>query len=776
MATPKQTAAQLKRLFSYMPGIFAGKKNFSALMGAIAQSDADLTNLFIDVRQQLFIDTASGQYLDMLGSNVGVTRPPLIGMVDQDFRSFIKLETYYPKQIRQLLFRLMELFYGTDTIKASAISATPGPYAVFDGADLQVNIDGIGDFDIVFSVSDFNTPSSVSSTELAADINSKISSALFASVYTNATDKLDFLQLFTNTYGPVGSITITGGSANRFLKFPSTFNLGADISSQYRLVKQSTTMLLYWAGGDNPEFSLLNVGDSVILTGTPFSTGNRGSFPILAVRDSGVSALILPTTSAILQSPNVVRYTMVSTTNISPGQSVTIAGFSLADNNGTFVVQSVATNAHIDVVSTRTTHTDDETHAGTVDLLPGASHIEFSNENGTTTGTFGVTTTDDVLFFRPTKMRLESAARQATIWEVTPNSITVTLPATPIVIRRGLAGSAHLQGTTAAIVQASPNSITLASDDFFPLTNGRFWLQSADGYLDTSVAYTYTTLDPSTKTLSGLSQPIAAIGTQLKLGVAPLASSSGTQTITVTTIAPHGMNTGEIVNFADFIGFAGITDVQLNGNWTVNTIIDQVTFTVNVGGSASSTATNSPELNKGHITTTHGSKVEITNIQQGTGYVGSYIYDPLHAPYTISGVQAKTQQSLLVGAFAGSIQLDDSSVFTSDSGEVVISYGRADEEGPIRYIAVPSTGSIFLDPAYRFKKSHPSGVAINLLSSRAGTQVTPNGSDFPVYVVDTVGPRNTLEVLIQDAAAAGVFINFVVVLPHNVYNAFGLYS
>lgn len=775
MPTPQQTAVQLQRLFSYMPGIFAGKKNFSTVMGAIAQSDADLANLFLEVRQQLFVDTASGEYLDMLGSNLGVTRPPLIGMVDQDFRSYIKLETYYPKQIRQLLFRLMELFYGTDTIKASTTSVAFGPFAVFDGANLTVDIDGIGEVDVVFSASNFNDPDHVSATELAAEINSQIPSSMFASVYRNATDKQDFLQLFTNTYGPVGSITVTGGSANRFLKFPKTFNLGADISSQYRLVKQSTTMLLYWAGGDNPQFSQLNVGDSVILTGTPFSAGNMGSFPIIGITDSGIPATILSATSALLQSVNVVRYAMPSTANIAVGKSVTITGFANSDNNGTFVVETV-NPAYIDVVSTRTTNVDDETHAGQVDLLPSASSIEFSNENGTTTGTFGVTSTDDVLFFRPTKMRLESAIRQATVWEVTPNSITVTLPATPIVIRRGLAGSAHLQGTTGVILSASPNSITLASDEFFPLTNGRFWLQWADGYLDTSTAYTYTTLDPNTLTVSGLSQPIAVRGSILQLGVGPLASQMGSNTVTVTTIAPHGLTSGELINFDDFVGFGGFSDQDINGTFTVNTVVDQVTFTANVGGSATSTTTNAPELNKGHITTTHNSKVEITNVQQDTGYVGSYIYDPLHAPYTISGTQTVTEESLLVGAFAGSILVENSSVFTNDSGQVVISYGRADEEGPIKYIAVPSTGSIFLDPAYRFKKSHPAGVAINLLSSNVGTQVTSNGSDFPVYVVDTVGPRNTLETLIQDAAAAGVFINFVVVLPSNVYNAFSLYS
>ena len=110
----RQLAKKLDKLFSFMPESFKDKTNFKTMMGAIAESDCELDNLFLEVRKQLFVDTASGIYLDKLGSNVGVERPPLIGMMDDDYREFIKLQTYYPKQIRQLLTRLMELFYGRE--------------------------------------------------------------------------------------------------------------------------------------------------------------------------------------------------------------------------------------------------------------------------------------------------------------------------------------------------------------------------------------------------------------------------------------------------------------------------------------------------------------------------------------------------------------------------------------------------------------------------------------------------------------------------------------
>lgn len=773
MASPADTAKALQRLFSHMPGAFRQGKNFNALMGSIAQSDADLQNLFLEVKRQLFVQTAEGEYLDMLGSNVGVVRPALIGMVDDDFRDFIKLQTYFPKQIRQLLFRLMELFYGRDTIKANIRSTAFGPFAVFDGATLIINTDGLAETTVTFNSSNFSDPTNVSPEELAAEINSQVASTLFASTYLNAIDKQDFLEVFTNTYGPVGSIEIVGGSANRFLKFPNTMRLGTTISTLYRLEKQSTLMKLYWAGGNNPLFSQLRLNDSVILTGTPFSAANAGSFFIGAINDTGVPAIILSTTQAQLQSPNIVRYFMPSTSNIFVGNSITITGFVNSDNNGTFIVNAVSPT-YIDVVSTRTTGAHDETHAGQVDLKPSASYISYENENGVDTATFGVTTVDDVLFFRPVKKKLESAQRPATVWEVNANEIIVTLPATPVVVRRGLAGSAHMQGTSAVVTSSFTNIVNVASNDFFPETQGHFYIQRPDGYIDRSTRYTYGALNGTQ--LLGVTPTVAAVGSLLQLGVGPLSATIGSNVVQVTTTEPHGLQSGEVLRFDDNSGFAGLTDDDLNGQFTVTNIIDDLNFTITVAHNASATTMNAPSVDKGKIFTTHGSKVVITNVQQGTGYAGSFVYDQTHAPYTISGTQTTITQDILLGAFGGSIAVFNSTVFPSDTGQVVINYGRQDEEGPINYIAKPGTSSMFLDPAYRFKKSHSAGAAINLLSSNFATVVGPTGAQLPVYVVDTISPRAKLEELLLDAKAAGVSVRFIVVLPDNVYNAFSLYG
>jgi hypothetical protein len=773
MTSNQLIAKRLAKLFTGLPNAYKDGKNFNTVLGAIAESDADLENLFIEVRKQLFVETAEGSYLDILGSNLGIPRPPLIGMVDADYREFIKLQSYYPKQIKQLLFRLMELFYGVDTIKASVTSTGKGPYALIDGATLNVQVDENVIYNIQFNAASFNNPNAVTAAEIAAQINTQIGDALFATVYRDAIDKVEYIQLFTNTYGPVGSIRVVDGTANRFLKFPDVSRGGATISTQYRIEQNVSTVRLYWAGGDNPQFAQLQIGDYALLTSPNMLSSNQGSFAINSIVDTGAFAAILASTSATFQSLNVVRYNMPSTVGIVADNNVTIAGFLNASNNGTFKVLTVSAG-YIDVESARVNAADDEAASATVDLLPSAAYIAFSNDNGVTQSIFNVTSIDDVLFFRGRRFKLESYIRPSTIWEVNGNEIVVTLPATPVVIRRNLAGSSHLQGTSATVSRMFLTSIEVNNPEFFPLLNGRFWLQKPNGVILTNKVYNYATLNVDE--LVSVTPSFTPKGELLSLGVGPLSASIGVSTVTVTSLTPHGLVSGELVNLVNFNGFAGLSDSDINGVRSIVTIIDDFTFTFNAAANATSSASNAPSANKGEIYSGRGMKVLITNVQQNTGYVGAYIYDPKNAKYTISETQTTTTQAVELGEFGASLSVFNSTVFPDSSGELIFNYGRADEEGPVRYIAKPNSSTIFIDPSYRFLKAHTSGAAINLVRSKFGTSVSTTGKEYPVYIVDTIGPRETLKTLLLDAKAAGVSMRFVVVLPDNVYNAYSLYE
>jgi hypothetical protein len=657
-------------------------------------------------------------------------------------------------------------------------TTVPGNFSVFDGSTLIFNIDGEFEETVVFGAASFSDPTNVSPQEIAATINSQVGDIMFAATYTDASLKQEFVEVYTNTFGPRGSISVVGGSANRFLRFPDTLRFGATISSQYRLEKISTNMKLYWAGGDNPTFSLLQRGDSVLLTGNTFSApfgdpNNAGSFLIDEIVSSNTPASILAASDAIFQSINVVRYAMPDTSNIIAGNSIIISGFSNASNNGTFNVINVNA-AYIDVASPRINAADDEVTSGQVDLISNAAYISFVNEEGSSTGIFNVLSTDDILFFRPTKKKLESSKRPATVWEINANEIVVTLPATPIVVRRSLKGSCHLQGVVALTDKMFTSSLNVKDASNFPAINGHFYLQKPDGAILRDAKYSYSVL--SGLQLLNVTPSPDVVGDKLSLGVGPLSTQVGSNIITVTSVEPHGLDSGELVKLRNFDSFAGLSESDINVIVAVTDILTPTMFTITLGAPASSTTTNTPSVDKGEIYTAKNSRVMITNIQQNSGYVSAYVYDPKNAPYTISENQTTLMGDVNEGEFGNYLSVHNSDVFSESFGEIVIGYGKSDEEGPIKYIAKPSSGSIFIDPAYRYVKKHSAGTPINLLRSKFATFPSSNGSNYPVYVTDTITPRETLKVLIQEAVAAGITIRFIILLPDNVYNLYSLYE
>lgn len=63
------------------------------------------------VRDQLFLDSATGVHLNRIGSNLGVDRP-VIGFSDDQWRAIVKLIALQPKLIRNLFLRVLEVIVG----------------------------------------------------------------------------------------------------------------------------------------------------------------------------------------------------------------------------------------------------------------------------------------------------------------------------------------------------------------------------------------------------------------------------------------------------------------------------------------------------------------------------------------------------------------------------------------------------------------------------------------------------------------------------------------
>lgn len=148
------------------------------------------------------------------------------------------------------------------------------------------------------------------------------------------------------------------------------------------------------------------------------------------------------------------------------------------------------------------------------------------------------------------------------------------------------------------------------------------------------------------------------------------------------------------------------------------------------------------------------------------GQLGPYIFDTAQ-PFTVSHI-GTTLTGNVDESSPRVIPVADSSQFPDTQGNIILGYGSSKQEGPIPYIARPSTNTLLLSPAYTIKNSHPSGTDVALVSEKAAPNVSRDGLDFPFYITDVVSGRVYAQDLINSVAATGINIVFTILYPADI--------
>ncbi len=237
---------------------------------------------------QFFDNTASGVFLDRRAARVGLTRPPGLGMSDEDFRKY--LIAFSNDQITSGAFlEMLSVFYGDDTLKAHCLSGLSEPFSLKNGDDLVVEVDGDQTYIIQFFDTDVPQLSSVTALSLSMVIlqklralGAKIICLPYFSPDTNSTK----IKLSTETLGLAGSIRILGGLAQNSIQFPTYVATQATTGDLglWTVTKPTPTTTRYTlTGATTLDLSLVEEGDYVNIVGSLFQAANRGSFTISAV-------------------------------------------------------------------------------------------------------------------------------------------------------------------------------------------------------------------------------------------------------------------------------------------------------------------------------------------------------------------------------------------------------------------------------------------------------------------------------------------------------------
>ena len=279
---------QVDRIHDLMPKHFKTRENpnWKAIIDAIGSIDQNIADLIVKVRQQFFVKTAERPYLDRLGANFNVNRPKMVGIKDDDFRKYVPIVAYQPKQVKKVIDQLLDVFYYKEATTAYVRSNTIAPYVLVDGWELNYALDGYFSEHIVFISSDFQNIAAATADEVASAINRQASRS-FAIVNEDHVNDTKSVSIFTDTIGSKGSIRVLGGRANLVLQLLG-FNAETTGSpgTTWSIDKSGDTTTFYYLGATGgvyaPMLSNVGVGD-VAMIAIASDAVNSGSFPVTAV-------------------------------------------------------------------------------------------------------------------------------------------------------------------------------------------------------------------------------------------------------------------------------------------------------------------------------------------------------------------------------------------------------------------------------------------------------------------------------------------------------------
>jgi hypothetical protein len=824
---------KIDQIHDLMPSHFNTRNNpnWKAVVEALGGSDQAVFDLMNEVKKQFFLKTAYRPYLDNLAANDGISRPLGVGMDDATFKKYVPILAYTPKQVKLIIDQLLNIFFEKETTTAFIVSGQPQTYLLQDGWELEYKVDGLYDELIKFTTSDFTNISAATAEEVVAAINRQAQHS-FAENYYDNVNKNFYVKIFSNTIGSKGSLQIVGGRANIALQF-NGFNTisGNGVNTQWTITKVGDQTTYQYVAGASPVLSSVQAGDILI----SLLPGNTGSFPINKV-DLGNNSFTVTdlfgtpgtytqtdATQTKFFTPNkYVVYTQDSravTWEVKPGEaivempatppvvkrslagsmhingavsamtafnsstSLTVADASSFPMAGNFWLQPV------DEIQTRYFTPTEDTLAsnkfngrlqGTPVKYSYTSRLVLQTTGDTVTGGNQITNLGSVAGLAVgMNVFMPGVPSYARIASIVGNAVTLTFPVT--------------QGGTNLVVQFAGNTLYGITPDLPPVA-------TLDQQVLTSLVRSGGVVTATTAGTHNyqVGQPVSIFGSS------GIVSQTSTGTVTnglnlITSVSPtNTIAAGELIVGANIP--TGTQVQSVSGNTVTMTLsatgsaTETITFNENLNGSFIITSVTSNTFTfdavgiDGTATIPGNSMVEniglsdtaslviITNALPSTftRLTGTYVWD-LAAPFVLSSNTASTTQAIHAGQIVPLLSLTQNTI-PSGGGFVIFDYGLETQEGPIRYLYTPNDSSIVLDPSYIFQFNHASGSAVTAINNKGPHIMSGLGTEFPPYITNPSSVRLTLENLIQSVASAGIFVNFLVRYPEQLYGTIPVYQ
>lgn len=140
----------LQRYYSNLPSYLRpeGNRLINSLLRAWAGEDARIENAIDEARDQLFIATADGYYLNLLGANLGIARPEGFVLDDEKFRNLIPILSSGQLLNKAVIADLIDLIYGPAYQRANCTSQNSETYRMAKAIDLLTDGTMVGTFTV----------------------------------------------------------------------------------------------------------------------------------------------------------------------------------------------------------------------------------------------------------------------------------------------------------------------------------------------------------------------------------------------------------------------------------------------------------------------------------------------------------------------------------------------------------------------------------------------------------------------------------------------------
>lgn len=274
----------------HLPSSLRGRA-WDALIAALATGDRlnwENARLAFD---QLFRSTASGVYLDRRASDVGFSRPANIGMSDELFRQ-LTIKTTSSKLTMESVLDTLEVFYGSDSVRASITTELAEPFALADGEEVTFLLDKRDTVNIVLESGGFSLISQARAEEVAVALTRgfrRVGNKAFAVAVEDPATNSVKVRVYSGSLGLGSSVAVIGGSAQLGLEFPdklTTYSGTVEVADAYNWTvttpEPGTNRISLTATSPKIDLSVVRAGDYMIFSAEN-STLAAGIYTILDV-------------------------------------------------------------------------------------------------------------------------------------------------------------------------------------------------------------------------------------------------------------------------------------------------------------------------------------------------------------------------------------------------------------------------------------------------------------------------------------------------------------